>query len=166
MSLEIILPKKKFEGPCVLKIWIGNKFYIANTHNMLWLRTKIETLYEQYVTQGADPKEMHFVILKEIHKLNQKRLSKQLKSKKPKTAEPLQITFELLFNSASGYKMLKYALETFAKDYGHRNCINPSNVPYLPNTFLNKNGDWRYTWLTPSDAANYEKLLKKYDIEK
>lgn len=164
MSLEIILPKKKFEGPCVLKIWIGKKFYIANTHNMLWLRTKIETLYEEYIIKGANPTEMHFVILREIHKLSNKQLEKQTRSKK--ATAPLQITFELLFNSASGYKMLKYALETFAKDYGHRNCINTSNVPYLPNTSLNKNGEWRYTWLTPSDAANYEKLLKKYDIEK
>lgn len=162
--LEVILPKKQMVNPCVLKIWVGKKFYIDNTHNMLWKRTKLQNLYEEYITKGADPKEIHYPILKEVHKLYQANFRKSQKSNKP--MPPLEITFELLFISASGYKMLKYALETFEKDFEKRNCINVTNVPYLPDTSFNKNGDWRYTWLTPSDAANYEKLLKKYVIEK
>lgn len=145
-GIKVILPSTIPIGACILKIVIGKKYYIAKTHNILWLGNEIEREVNKFQNdKAANLNKLYAPIV--VYAVTQR----------------LNIVFNVLFESTSGYQCMKFELEQLEKNFGKKNCLNQNNIPHIPKTVLTSplrpNG---YVWLSVNDEINFRKLLSKY----
>jgi hypothetical protein len=145
-EIKVTLPSTKPIGACILKIMVGKKYYIAKTHNIEWLGHEIE---------------------REVVKFQNDKLANLNKLYAPivvyAVTNNLNIVFNVLFESTSGYQCMKFELEQLEKNFGKKNCLNQNNIPHIPKTAITSpNRPNGYVWLTANDEINFRKLLKKY----
>lgn len=145
-AIKVILPSTIPVWACILKIVAGKKYYIAKTHNIQWLGHEIEREVTKFQNdKAANLNKLYAPIVMYA------------------VTKRLNIVFNVLFESISGYQCMKFELEQLEKNFGKKNCLNQNNIPHIPKTVLTSplrpNG---YVWLSVNDEINFRKLLSKY----
>lgn len=134
------LPKEKVS---VIKVVIGNKFFIGKTSNITWFGEAIKKAYGKYVFKnGLREDNMFFPIAKEIHRTGIE-----------------DIYIDVLFSSDNGYRVLQNELQALLESYGKKGCINTNELPIVPKTSYNE--AHKDKWLTVPQSLNYYIYLKK-----
>jgi len=143
MSLQFKFPDTIPTTVSVVKLSVGDKFYIAKTTSLEWLRSELQSVYGKYLRGGIAETNLYYSLVRYIHK-----------------QEMPKIIMEVLYTSDNGYQVLKYELEQLSEHFGTRNCLNQNNTPHIPKTVAAKKGS---QWLKQNESLNFRKLLTKYD---
>lgn len=135
-----LLPKEKVS---VIKVTIGDKFFIGKTASITWFSDAIKKSYGKYVYKnGLREDNLFFPIAKQIHKSG---------------IEDIHI--DVLFSSDNGYRVLQNELQHLQQHFGTKHCINTNELPIVPKTSYNEaNKD---KWLTLNQSLNYYQHLKR-----
>ncbi len=128
----------------VVKIKVDDKFFITHVTSLSFLQKELQTTFGKYQRGGIFEKNLYYPLIKYLQR-----------------AESKKIIFDVVYENASGYRVLKTELELFAKEFGKPGCLNEENVPYVPKTTWAKKGS---NWLTQTELMNYIKEEKKYIV--
>lgn len=144
MPLKVHIPKiLPQEKASVIKVIVGNKFYIGKTASITWFADALRKYYGKYAYKnGIREDNMFYPIIKQIYK------------------DKLEdVHIDILFSSNDGYKVLKNEFNELKQHFGTNRCLNVNNYPIVPKTSYNEaNKD---KWLTLVQSLNYYKFLKK-----
>jgi hypothetical protein len=141
--MKFTFKETKIDGRAMVKITCGEYYVITKCGQLEWLVDELNTTISKYKKGGILETNIYFALVKKVYK------DKILKG-----------SIDVLFQSKNGYEVLKKELETLAECYGKKECLNISNVPYIPKTVHAKKGS---NWLKQNEYLNYMKLLKTYN---
>ena len=127
----------------VVKILIGEKYFITHVTSLSFLQKEIQNTWGKYHRVGIMEKNLYYPVIRQLARVDKK-----------------EVEFQVLYQDASGYNVLKFELGVFVEEFGKPNCLNEENVPYVPKTTNAKKGS---NWLTPNEFLNYSKLIKQYE---
>lgn len=129
----------------VVKIKVGDRFYIGRSVGFKFLSDEMRKVYADYnYRAGVYENHLYYPIVKYMH------------TSGIETAE-----VEVLFKSENGYEVLKEELNQLIKNFTKKRCLNANNVPYIPKEFTTKT---KSKWLTQNEWLNFKKLIKQYDF--
>lgn len=137
------------QSKCVIKITVGDKFYIGRSANLSFVNKELRSVYKKYkyaFNGGVSEDNLFYPIVK--HMVD-------------KGIEFIEI--EILYESHSGYEVLKEELRLLQENFGKRACLNKNKLPHLPQTFKTSTTQNRNRWLTHNEWLNFKKLLNKYE---
>ena len=134
------LPKEKIS---VIKVVIGNKFFIGKTASITWYSDAIKKAYGKYVYKnGLRDDNMFFPIAKEIHRSGIE-----------------DVYIDIIFSSDNGYRVLQNELQQLLDHFGTKPCLNTNSLPIVPKTSYDD--AHKDKWLTVPQSLNYYIHLKK-----
>jgi hypothetical protein len=134
------LPKEKLS---VIRVVLGDKFYIGKTASITWFEDALKKAYGKYAFRnGLREDNMFYPIVKQIHK-----------------AGIEDIYIDVLFSSDNGYRVLQNELQQLLEHYGTKSCINTNQLPVVPKTSYDE--AHKNKWLTVPQSLNYYIYLKK-----
>jgi hypothetical protein len=150
-KVDVNAPKEKLvlnlSGRTVVKLKAGDKYVITKTGNIEWLCRELGNTLARYV-DGQLPKDnLYYKLVKHIFDFGIK-----------------DITVQFLFNSDSGYEVLKFEQDQLDKFYGKKACLNIHRTSYMPRT-VNKDQIPISLWLKVNESLNFYKLLKKRGLD-
>ena len=143
--MKIILPKQadlpKDKHPkCVIKVKAGRKYYIGRSLNFDFILKELQLLYNRYkYRQGVWDDNLYLPIIQHVVERNLP-----------------EVEIEILFQSESGYQVLKEELRQLETHFGKRDCLNRNDTPYVPKF---KTPSSPNKWLTHNEFLNFKKLL-------
>lgn len=134
------LPKEKIS---VIKVIIGNKFFIGKTVSIIWFADAIKKAYGKYVYKnGLREDNMFYPIAKEINRSGIE-----------------DVYIDVVFSSDNGYRILQNELQQLLEHFGTKFCINTNQLPVVPKTSYDD--AHKDKWLTLPQSLNYYIHLKK-----
>ena len=150
MALHTKFPKTNPEGVSVVKLSVGDKFFITKTSNILFLEEEIRRAFVKYSYRGGINKEnMYLPLIKQLYKV------------KDSSEEGNVVLYcDVLFTSDNGYRVLQKELELLLQHVGTKHCLNTVLRPYVPKT-KKKSDTESKKWLTVNQSLNYYRLLRK-----
>jgi hypothetical protein len=143
---ELIIPKelqveKDHQPKCVIKITVGKKYLITRSLNIEFIKNEIASCYKKYkYRQGVWETNYYYPIVKHI-------VSKDIQT----------VSISIIFQSESGYEVLKEELRQLEHSFGKRSCLNLNDIPHIP-SFKTKATPNK--WLTHNEYLNFKRLLK------
>ena len=150
---ELILPKEIGElgekntdtFKYVVKIKVGNRFYIGRSVGFHFLRDELKKCFIQYKHRpdGLSVEHLYFPIVK------------YMVASGEETA-----TVEILFKSENGYQVMKEELNQLIANYEKKRCLNANRFPHIPAFKTSKSTS---KWLTHNEWLNFKKLVNQYE---
>lgn len=150
MALHTKFPKTNPEGVSVVKLSVGDKFFITKTSNILFIEEEIRRAFVKYSYRGGISNEnMYLPLIKQLYKV------------KDSSEEGNVVLYcDVLFTSDNGYRVLQKELELLLQHVGTKHCLNKNKVPYIPKTRKKSETDSK-KWLTLNQKLNFYRLIKK-----
>ena len=150
MALHTKFPKTNPEGVSVVKLSIGDKFFITKTSNILFLEEEIRRAFVRYSYRGGISNDnLYLPVIKLLH--NQSKINDK---------GNCTLYCDVLFTSDNGYRVLQRELEYLLGYVGTKHCLNKNKVPYIPKTRKKSETDSK-KWLTLNQKLNFYRLIKK-----
>lgn len=137
---EAELPKEQ-QPKCVIRYTAGTKHFIGRSLSFSFIQDELMTCYKRYkFRQGIWDNNLFYPIVKHI-------VDKNIED----------VFVEIIFQSESGYSVLKEELRQLELNYGKRKCLNQNQLPHIPKF---KTPTATSKWLTHNEYLNFMKLIK------